>query len=60
MNDDVKMTKDWLETEFYKSNIKKYHKYCQTWLNNLTNEQLYGFEKQRIGMITNSKIKTNY
>lgn len=50
------LTIQWLELEFFHSNSKKYHSYCKEWLNNLTDEQLIGFEEQRISIITQSKI----
>lgn len=46
---------DWLESEFYRSNIKKYHKYFNEWINNLTGDQIDGLEKQMIGFFSHSK-----
>lgn len=48
---------DWLEIEFYKRNIKKYHKYFKSWVENLTIDQIQGQKDQMIGQITQSKIK---
>lgn len=36
----------WLEKTFYRDNIKKYHKYFQEWLDNLTVAQIAGFHHQ--------------
>ena len=41
--------------EFFKSNHPKYHKYFQEWIANVTQGQIEGFEKQRIGQITQNK-----
>ena len=46
---------NWLEHEFFKSNHPKYHKYFQEWIANVTQDQIEGFEKQRIGQITQNK-----
>lgn len=54
---EIKITKDWLKFEFIHSNHKKYIRYCDLWLSNLTMNQLIGFEAQRIGKITKSKIQ---
>nr|UVX47266.1 MAG: AdoMet dependent proline di-methyltransferase [Bacteriophage sp.] len=40
---------------FYKCNHAKYRKYADEWLNNLTDAQIEGFERQRIGQIDKSK-----
>lgn len=48
--------KEWLRVEFYKSNIPKYYKYFEDWIENVTLNQLDGFEKQRIGQLTGNKI----
>ena len=48
---------DYLEKEFYYSNIKKYRKYFKEWVNNLTKDQILGFEKQRIAVINKSYVK---
>ena len=48
---------NWLETEFYKANIKKYHKYFKKWVEGITPDQIEGFKEQMIGMITQSKIQ---
>lgn len=49
--------KTWLELQFYKSNIPKYHKYFNEWLLNVNDNQIDGFKQQMIGMITQSKIQ---
>ena len=47
--------KEWLRIEFYKSNIPKYKKYFDEWINNITENQIDGFEQQRIGQLTKNK-----
>ena len=47
--------KEWLRVEFYKSNIPKYAKYFDEWVNNITENQIDGFEQQRIGQLTKNK-----
>ena len=47
--------KDWLREEFYKSNHPKYFKYFEEWFDAVTEDQMNGFEQQRIGQITKSK-----
>ena len=47
--------KDWLREEFYKSNHPKYFKYFEEWFLEVTEDQLDGFERQRICQITKSK-----
>ena len=45
------MTKElyeWLEVQFYRSNIVKYRKYFIIWVSNLTENQINGFYKQMI------------
>lgn len=37
---------DWLREEFYKSNINKYYCYFEIWVENLTQSQIDGFQKQ--------------
>lgn len=39
--------REYLVDRFMKSNIPKYHKYCNEWINNLTDIQLLEFEKER-------------
>lgn len=46
---------DWLEIQFYKTNIPKYHKYFKEWVSALTESQIPGFRDQMIGMATQSK-----
>ena len=47
--------KEWLRVEFYKSNISKYVKYFDEWFENVTENQINGFEHQRIGQLTKNK-----
>lgn len=39
--------KDWLRNQWRFCNHSKYQKYFDLWYNNITNDQLAGFEKQR-------------
>ena len=48
---------DWLEKEFSMNNHKKYHKYFKVWVENLTNDQIKGFQDLMVGVITQSKIQ---
>lgn len=48
---------NWIELQFYRDNIKKYHKYFSEWVSNLTQNQILGLKDQMIGMITKSKIQ---
>lgn len=34
----------YLERTFYRDNIRKYHKYFDMWISNLTGNQLIGFQ----------------
>ena len=47
--------KEWIRVEFYKSNIPKYVKYFDEWFENITENQIDGFEQQRIGQLTKNK-----
>ena len=47
--------KEWLRVEFNNSNLSKYRKYFEEWISNLTDNQIIGFEEQRIGKITKNK-----
>jgi hypothetical protein len=49
--------KDWLEIQFYKDNIRKYHKYFDEWVSNVTLDQIDGLRQQMVGMITQSKVQ---
>ena len=51
--------RDWLEIQFYRNNINKYHKYFKEWVDNLTDNQILGLREQMIGFITQSKINHN-
>ena len=44
---------------YYHSNLKKYHKYFNEWVKNLTPNQLNGFDKQRISIL-NKKGKYEF
>jgi len=46
---------EWLRSEFHDSNLPKYKKYFEDWVSNITENQIEGFENQRIGQITKSK-----
>ena len=48
---------NWLEKEFNINNHKKYRKYFKEWVDNLTNDQIKGFNDLMIGVLTNSKIQ---
>lgn len=48
---------NWLEIQFYRDNHKKYHKYFQEWVKNITLNQIDGFREQMIGIQTQSKIQ---
>jgi hypothetical protein len=47
--------REWLRVEFYKSNVTKYVKYFDEWIEGITENQINGFEQQRIGQITKNK-----
>ena len=49
----------WLQQEFYRSNHRKYHKYFEEWVDNVTYNQISGFNNQMIGQLTKSKIINN-
>lgn len=49
------ITLEWLRSEFNKCNHAKYRKYADEWLNNLTDAQIEGFERQHTGQIDKSK-----
>jgi hypothetical protein len=44
MNEDLY---NWLEKMFMFSNIPKYRKYFKEWVDNITGEQIVGFERMR-------------
>lgn len=50
---------NYLELMFLHCNLKKYHKYFNEWLNNLTPIQLEGFNKQRVSIL-NKKGKYEF
>lgn len=37
---------NWLEKEFYTSNHPKYRRYFKEWVSNLTDAQIFSFERQ--------------
>jgi len=37
---------NWLEFRFRHDNLKKYHKYFQQWVDNITENQVQGFYNQ--------------
>ena len=39
---------DWLKREWIFSNVKKYHKYFKTWIENITEAQIIGYKNQMI------------
>ena len=47
----------WLQIEFFEANLSKYRKYFEEWVENITPEQIDGFQQQMIGKITKSKQK---
>lgn len=47
---------NWLEERFRLDNHKKYHKYFDEWVSNLTSNQITYFEKQRLSLINKSMI----
>ena len=46
---------DWLQFRWRNDNHTKYHKYFDDWVNNVTEDQIDGFNKQ-----LNSKIGQDY
>lgn len=56
MNTNYDETLSWLKKEFLYSNHRKYYKYLDEWINNLTENQIIAFEKQRLGQIDKSKV----
>ena len=44
-----------LKNQFFRNNHAKYRKYFEEWFSNLTKEQLYYFEIERINIINKSK-----
>lgn len=47
---------NWLVREFKFNNLKKYHKYCESWISNLTEGQIIGFQKQMTQVDNNAFI----
>lgn len=48
---------NWLKKEFEFNNHKKYHKYFQEWVNNLSETQIFYFEKQRLSVINKTMVQ---
>ena len=48
---DQKSLKEYIRKDFYSSNIDKYRKYFDDWYNNLTDTQLYFWNKRMNGEI---------
>lgn len=48
---------DWLKFIFYRDNHKKYHKYFNEWVKNLTPHQEFYFMKQKISIDNNLMIE---
>lgn len=46
----------WLKDQYLKSNIKKYHKYFEEWVANLTPIQVLGFEHNMTADYVNHNI----
>lgn len=47
----------WLEETFKRDNHKKYHKYFDEWFSNITESQIFYFNKQRISLLNESMIQ---
>lgn len=48
---------NWLEERFRLDNHKKYHKYFNEWVSNLTRDQINSFEKQRVSLINKLMVR---
>lgn len=48
---------DYLRDRFYKNNHTKYRKYFDEWISNITENQLFYYEKERISIKNQDKIK---
>ena len=51
MTQEQKTLKEYIRRDFYNSNIDKYRKYFDDWYNNLTETQLYYWNKRMNGEI---------
>lgn len=51
MTQEQKSLKEYIRRDFYNSNIDKYRKYFDDWYNNLTDTQLYFWNKRMNGEI---------
>ena len=51
MTQEEKSLKEYIRRDFYNSNIDKYRKYFDVWYNNLTETQLYYWNKRMNGEI---------
>lgn len=52
-----KILHDYLQQRFYKNNHIKYRKYFEEWVSNVTDVQLMYFEKERISILNQDKVK---
>lgn len=48
---------DYLRDRFYRNNHAKYRKYFDEWISNITENQLFYFEKERISIKNQEKIQ---
>lgn len=48
---------DYLRERFYRNNHAKYRKYFDEWISNITENQLFYFEKERISIKNQEKIQ---
>jgi hypothetical protein len=48
---------DYLRERFYQNNHSKYRKYFDEWVNNVTETQLFYYEKERISIKNQEKIQ---
>jgi len=48
---------DYLRERFYRNNHAKYRKYFDEWVSNITENQLFYFEKERISIKNQEKIQ---
>lgn len=51
---------EWLRKEFYRSNHNKYRHLFETWVANITQAQIDGFNKQMYNQENNVLGKTSY
>lgn len=48
---------NYLKESWLKSNHRKYHKYFVEWISNITSQQEFFFEKERLSILNGDKIK---